>query len=127
MSEKEFSELVESLVDFCNGLESLVVNARREIKELIKTEANRQISEDSFSILSWQDEKGSRLGCYQVAYKNMNLPEKWLHCFNILKANSSLISNPFTEQGYVHRYWIYPDKYSDRIFRKKISENEVES
>lgn len=61
-----------------------------------------------------------KLGGFQVAYKNMNLLGKWLHCYNILKVNSSVISNPFSEEAYVYRYWIYPEKYEDRIFRKKI-------
>mgnify|MGYP001098976061 CR=1 FL=1 len=122
MSEKRVSELAESLVDFCNALESLAVNLRRQIQPLTKTEARAQLSELTFNVLKWQDEKGVRLGSFQVAYKNMNLQDKWLHCYNILKANSSVINNPFKEEGYVYRYWIYPEKYTDRIFRKKLNE-----
>ena len=116
------SELAESLIDFCNALESLAVNLRRQIQTIAKTESKAVLPEDMFHILKWVDEKGVRLGEFQVAYKNMNLVNEWLRCFNILKANSSVINNSFREEGYVYRYWIYPDKYSDRIFRKKLSE-----
>jgi len=122
MSEKTLNELAESLVDFCNALESLAVNLRRQIQALPKTEVRAQLSELTFNVLKWQDEKGVRLGDFQVAYKNMNLPDKWLHCYNILKANSSVINNSFKEEGYVYRYWIYPEKYNDRIFRKRLNE-----
>lgn len=121
MSE-DSKHLAESLIDFCNALESLAVNLRRQIQPLTKTEAKAVLSEETFNILKWQDEKGVRLGDFQVAYKNMNLPDKWLHCYNILKANSSVINNSFKEEDYVYRYWIYPEKYTDRIFRKKLSE-----
>ena len=120
------SELAESLIDFCNALESLAVNLRRQIQTITKTEVKATLSEDTFSILKWDNEKGERLGDFQVAYKQQNIPEKWQHCFNILKANNSLIANRFHEQGYVHAYWIFPDKYPDRIFRKRL-EKEAKS
>lgn len=116
-------ELAESLVDACNALESLAVNLRRQIQALTITGARARLSELTFNVLKWQDEKGVRLGDFQVSYKNLNLPDKWLHCYNILKANSSVINNPFKEEGYVYRYWIYPEKYEDRLFRKKLSES----
>jgi len=122
MSEKSLSELAEALTDFCNALESLAVNLRRQIQALTKTEAKATIPEERFNILKWQDEKGERLGDYQVAYRNHSLPENWDHAFKILKANSSLIANRFHEPNYVYAYWIYPDKYPDRIFRKKLEE-----
>lgn len=123
MSNEKVSELTESLVDFCNALESLAVNLRRQIKPLTTAQARAGLPELTFNVLKWQDEKGVRLGDFQVAYKNMNLSDKWLHCYNILKANSSVINNPFKEEGYVYRYWIYPEKYNDRIFRKKLNES----
>jgi len=82
------------------------------------------LPEETFHILKWQNGKGARLGNYEVAYKSKNMPDKWLHCWNILKANNSLIANPFQEKSYQYCYWIYPDKYTDRIFRKKPKEAE---
>lgn len=125
MSEKTLSDVAESLVDFCNALESSVVRLRRQLKPLTETELRVQISEETFNILKWENEKGARLGDFQVAYKNHNLPDKWNHCFNVLKANNSLIANPFKAEGYEFRYWLYPEKYADRIFRKKLNEKEA--
>jgi len=122
MNEDRYIEVVESLIDFSNAVESACVNLRRQIQGLAKVEGKTVLSEDAFNILKWQDEKGVRLGDFQVAYRNMNFPDKWLHCYNILKANNSLISNPFKDRGFVFRYWIYPGKYEDRIFRKKLGE-----
>lgn len=114
--------LGEDVVDFCNALESASVKLRLQIEKLLGTESNTKIPEDRFSVLKWQDEKGSRLGNFQVAYKSHNLPETWSHAFNVLRANNSLIASPFKEEGYEFRYWIFPSKYSDRIFRKKLGE-----
>ena len=119
------SELAEAMINFANGLEALAVQLKRQAQTIAKTEAKATLSEDPFNILKWADEKGERLGDFQVAYKEQNIPEKWQHCFNILKANNSLIANRFHEKGYVYAYWIFPDKYPDRIFRKKLTEKEA--
>jgi hypothetical protein len=120
MSDSE--KIAEALTDFCNALESLAVNLRRQIQAITKIEVKVKISEERFNVLKWQDEKGERLGDFQAAYRSHNLPENWDHAWNILKRNNSLIANPFHEEGYEFRYWIYPEKYKDRIFRKKLSE-----
>lgn len=88
----------------------------------VKAEDKATLSEDRFNVLKWQGKKGERLGDFEVAYKEHNLPEAWNHAYNILKANNSLIANPYKEEGYEYRYWIYPEKYQNRIFRKKLGE-----
>jgi len=123
MSEKTLNDLTESLIDFCNAQESSVVNLRRQIVLLSKNQPRTRVSEEKFNVLKWENEKGAKLGDFQAAYKKHNLPDKWQHAYNILKVNTSLISNPFKEKGYEFRYWIYPEKYSDRIFRKKLVES----
>lgn len=125
MSE-DFKLMAEDIADFCNAVESACVKLRVQIEKLLgpKAKAKATLPEDMFHILKWQDEKGSRLGCYQVADKKHNILDKWQHCFNILRQNNSLIADPFLEEGYQYRYWIY-EKYPDRIFRKKLNEKEV--
>ena len=100
MSEK-FSALAEALADFCNSVESAVVSLRRQVSELAKAETRTETSipEERFSVLRWEDEKGSRLGDYQAAYQKNNLPEAWSHALNVLRANNSLIADPFKEEG----------------------------
>ena len=80
------------------------------------------VPEDTFSVLSYQDEKGASLGDFQTAYLNMNIPNNFNHAFNVLRSNNAVIGNPFHPAGYGFRYWIFPDKYTDRIFRKKLEE-----
>lgn len=89
-------------------------------KPLENPEPRPIIPEDTFSVLTWQDEKGVKLGDYQTAYVNVNLPDKFRPAFNVLKSNNAVIRNPFHLKGYSFRYWIFPDKYTDRIFRKKL-------
>lgn len=85
------------------------------------------IGENVFQALKWEAGKGSRLGDFEVAYKTQNMPDPWQHAYNILKANNSLIANAFKEEGYAYRYWIFPEKYTDRIFRQRLSESEVKA
>jgi len=114
---------LEDFVDFLDGLEASIVKLKKQIHKLEGVvEVKPKLSEETFNILKWENEKGSRLGDYEVAYKKHNILENWQHCFNILKQNSAVIGNPFHLEGYHFRYWIYPEKYSDRIFRKKLNE-----
>ena len=115
---RKIDDVADVLTDFCNGLEALAVNLRRQIQTLTKT-PTEGLSEETFKILSWQLEKGNKLGEYEVAYKNTNIPDKWQHAYNILRANNSLISNPLKDEVWLYRYWIYSSKYQDRIYRKK--------
>ena len=116
---------LEDLVDFVDGVEACCVKLRRQIEKLLGSEVKPKILEETFTVLKWQSEKGSRLGDYEVAYKSQNVLDNWVHAFNILKANNSVIGNPFYEEGYQYRYWIFPEKYGDRIFRKKLGEVKV--
>jgi len=121
--EEDFVNFLEDFLDMLNGMEASIVKMKQRIAELVGVaEEKPKLPEETFNILKWQSEKGSRLGDYEVAYKSQNVLENWQHCFNILKQNNSVIGNPFHLEGYQYRYWIYPDKYNDRIFRKKLNE-----
>ena len=104
------------------GLIHTVPWALKKKNEKPQGSARVKISEDRFNVLKWEEETGAKLGDFQVAYAKHNLPDNWNHCFNILKANNSLIATPFKEEDYKFRYWIYPEKYNDKIFRKKLGE-----
>jgi hypothetical protein len=121
LSSEDLKVFVEDFVDFLDSLEACVVKLRRQIERLFG-EVKARVPEETFSILKWDDEKGERLGDFQAAYKNKNVLENWQHAYNILKQANAVIGNPFHLEGYQYRYWIYPDKYNDRIFRKKLSE-----
>ena len=80
------------------------------------------LTEDAFSILKWEAGKGSKLGDFEAAYKTQNMSAPWQHAYNTLKANNATIKNHFSPEGFTHYYWIYPEKYTDRVFRKKRDE-----
>jgi len=119
MSDEDFKIFIGDLLDYLNSQEEAIKRFKEQIAKLIGVRPS--IPELTFNVLKWQAEKGAVLGDYEVAYRNQNILENWLHAFNILKANNSVISNPFHLEGYQYRYWIYPEKYDDRIFRKKLS------
>jgi len=121
LANEDFKIFLGDFTDLLNSIESAVVEMKEKIAKLVGI-PNEPVSEVAFTCLKWEDERGARLGNYQVAYKNSNLPDKWLHAYRILEANNAVISNPFKLEGYEHRYWIYPEKYKDRIFRKKLEE-----
>ncbi|MEM2514558.1 MAG: hypothetical protein QXU81_09655 [Candidatus Bathyarchaeia archaeon] len=129
MTDTDFKIFLDDLVDCLNEWEEAADRALRgvrklkvQIARLVGVNVGPRISEETFACLKWQPEKGARLGDYECAYKNQNILENWQHAYNILKANNSVIGNPFHEEGYQYRYWIYPEKHPDRIFRKKLEE-----
>lgn len=120
VSDEDFKIFIGDLLDYLNCQEEAVRRLKEQIGRLVGV-AKPSIPEKTFDVLKWQAEKGAVLGDYETSYKNQNVLENWQHAFNILKANNSVISNPFHLEGYQYRYWIYPEKYDDRIFRKKLS------
>jgi hypothetical protein len=126
MGDEDFKIFLEDFLDSLNAEEAKIAKLKRQIEKLLgPIEIKATLPEETFSILKWQDEKGERLGDFQAAYKNMNIPDKWNHAYNILKNNNATIANSFHELGYQFRYWIFPSKYDDRIFRKKLNEAKV--
>lgn len=76
------------------------------------------VKEITFSILTFDNQKGSRLGDFQVAYKAKNLPEKFSPAYGILKANNATIANRYRGPNYNFSYWLFNAK--DRIYRQKV-------
>lgn len=77
--------------------------------------------EIAFDVLTFDDQKGSRLGDFQVAYKTKNLPEKFNAAYGILKANNATIANRYRGPDFIFSYWLFDGK--DRIYRQKIKKN----
>jgi hypothetical protein len=79
-----------------------------------------QVSEDDFNRLKWEESAGPKLGDFDVAYRDHDQPvETWQRCFDFLKAQNADINKHFSPEGFTHFYWLYPEKYQDKIFRKK--------
>lgn len=77
------------------------------------------VSEESFNVLKWDESEGPKLGNFDVAYRDHNPPDLWQRAYNILKANNATLKDHHEHEGFTYYYWIYPDKYTDRIFRKQ--------
>lgn len=81
-----------------------------------KKHAAAFVPEETFTILKFEPAKGERLGEFEVAHKNNNLPDKWSHAFNILRQNNAVINSRYCGPDYQFSYWLYGD---DRIYRQK--------
>jgi len=74
------------------------------------------VPEQTFLTLKWEPAKGERLGEFEVANKNSNLPDKWSHAYKILRQNNAVINSRYHAPNYEHSYWLYGE---DRIYRQK--------
>ena len=79
------------------------------------------VKEGTFACLKFEPQKGVRIGEYEVAYKESNLPEHWNHAYNILRQANATISNRYHGEGYQYSYWLYGD---GRIYRQKLSQKQ---
>jgi len=108
MSEEK---LLEAIVDFANALEVACVQLKQHIGERVRV----GVREETFYILKWEAQKGSKIGDFEVATKANNPEDKWAHAHNILKASNATISNRYHGPNYVYAYWLYQE---DKIYRQ---------
>jgi hypothetical protein len=86
-----------------------------EVKEKSKTPA--AVQEITFSTLKFEVQQGARLGEFEIAYKQNNLPDKWQSAYNILRINNSTIKDRYHGETYQYSYWLYGE---DKIYRQKL-------
>jgi hypothetical protein len=79
------------------------------------------VNELNFITLKFEGQQGAKLGDYEVAYKQNNLPEKWQAAFNILNLNNATISSRYHGESYQYSYWIYGE---NKIYRQKLKEKQ---
>jgi len=124
----EAEKLAEITVDFYNAVEAASVNAKRQIAELYSpgttTEQSAQqskepaaVQETTFTILKFESQQGTKLGEFEVAYKQNNIEDKWHHAYNILRNSNATINSRYHGQGYVYSYWLYGE---NKIYRQKL-------
>ena len=89
--------------------------APTEVKETSKTPA--AVQEITFSTLKFEAQQGARLGEFEIAYKQNNLPDKWQSAYNILRINNSTIKDRYHGETYQYSYWLYGE---DKIYRQKL-------
>jgi hypothetical protein len=98
---------------------SLIMYVVCHFGECLSENSIAPVSEESFNILKWDESEGPKLGNLDIAYRDHNQPDPWLHAYNILKVSKTTLKDHYEPEGFTYYYWIYPDKYTDRIFRKR--------
>ena len=89
-----------------------------EIKEEKKQAA--AILELTFTALKFEAQQGAKLGAYEIAHKQNNLPDKWQSAYNILRNSNATIKDRYHGEGYQCSYWLYGE---DKIYRQKLKPN----
>jgi hypothetical protein len=115
-------ERIDELLNMVGAAKGFEDAERKETPLEKPKEAKATLPELTFTILKWESQEGVKLGKYEVAHKGSNLVNQWQHAFNILRNNKAVINSRFHENGYTYGYWIFPEKYPDRIFRKKLGD-----
>lgn len=75
------------------------------------------VQELTFTTLKFEAQQGTKLGDFDVAYKQNNLPDKWQSAYNILRINNSTIKDRYHSDIYQYSYWLYGE---DKIYRQKL-------
>jgi hypothetical protein len=85
----------------------------------IKAEKKQAVSvlEVNFSILKFEVQQGTKLGEFEIAYKQRNKADMWESAYNILKNSNATIKDRYHGEGYQYSYWLYSD---DKIYRQKL-------
>lgn len=117
------SELLPLLQDFV-GTRLAVSGSPKESQGKPQKESSAAVPEFTFTVLKYEDQKGEKLGEFQVAYRGKNDGKTWDICFNLLKDQRATIKEAFHPQGYLNKYWLYLEPgYDKRIFRKHLEAN----
>jgi hypothetical protein len=84
----------------------------------VKTEKTiAAVVEVTFTTLRFEAQQGSKLGDFEVAHKQNNLPDKWQSAYNILRNSNSTIKDRYHGDTYQYSYWLYGE---DKIYRQKL-------
>lgn len=101
-------EILKIITIFADSIESAAICLKQQIAKMqVEAEPHAVVSEETFAILSFESQKGTKIGNYEVAYKSQNLPDKWNHAFNILRKANATISSRYHGEGYRYSYWLY--------------------
>lgn len=114
MSDKTVEGIIEILLDHANAEEAAAVNLKHRIVELVGLKGAIVVSEETFSVLSYEKQTGNKIGAFEVAGKTNNLPDKFQRAYNILVKNNATIADRYHGDAYIFGYWIY----GDRIYRQ---------
>jgi len=110
-------KVLEILVNYANAQEAAAVDLKHRIVELVGVKESAAVKEETFNILKWEKQTGSRIGEYEVAYKTHNIPDKWSQAYGILSKSNATIASRYHGSDYAFSYWLYGDA---KIYRQKL-------
>jgi hypothetical protein len=74
------------------------------------------VLEETFTCLSFEAQRGEKLGEFETANKENNDGDKFQQAWNILTKSNAAIDHRYHGTNYAFAYWTY----ADRIFRQKL-------
>lgn len=86
-----------------------------------QTEQSKANLEIRFTILRFETQKGSKIGEYEIAFKQNNLQDKWQAAYNVLNVNNSTIKTRYHAENFEFSYWLYGE---GKIYRQKLKEKQ---
>jgi hypothetical protein len=111
---------LEDFLDMLTGMEASIVKMKQQIAKLIGVEAKQAaVKEETFNCNKFEAQQGAKIGEFEVAYKEHNLPEHWNSAYNILKQSNATINNRYHGEGYTYAYWLYGE---GKIYRQKLKQ-----
>jgi len=119
--------LQQAIFEYLEAVEAATKRFKQKIADQLPQNQPESISENIFSVLTFEQREGARLGEYEITQKTANPPESWNKAVSILEKNQSTISSRYHEEGYIHSYWLYGEDH-DRIYRQKLKQtNEAQN
>jgi hypothetical protein len=114
------AEVYDGLFSLLEAVEGGIASFKRQAASRKGVSAEpAAVKEETFTCLKFEAMKGARIGDYEVAYREHNLPEHWNGAFNVLKQSNATISNRYHGEGYQYAYWLYGE---GRIYRQRLSQ-----
>ncbi|MDH7563791.1 MAG: hypothetical protein QHH24_02765 [Candidatus Bathyarchaeota archaeon] len=114
------AEVYGRILDLLDAVEAGIVGFKQQMaNEKGVSTMPTAVKEETFTCLKFELMKGSRIGEYEVAYKQQNAEAQWLHAYNILKQANATIANRYYGEGYGYAYWLYGE---DKIYRQKLGQ-----
>ncbi len=112
------SKQIEFLVKMCDACQTLADAANQYIHSMTQCPIElTAVQELTFTTLKFEAQQGTKLGDYEVAYKQNKLQDKWQSAYNILRFNNSTIKDRYHADNYQYSYWLYGE---DKIYRQKL-------
>jgi hypothetical protein len=114
-------KLIDFLVKLRDGAQMIADTTNEYIESLAPKEVKEEnaVNEETFLVLKFEPQQGSKLGSYDVAYKPNNEESKWIQAFDILSKASATIQSRYHSKDYQFSFWLYGE---GKIYRQKLKE-----